>query len=207
MRFFDSKGSGGSCVRATLALIDAPVEIIEIENLERETQKDWFLAINPRGEVPTLVLDDGSVLTESAATLLCLANMHPEADISPALSSSAHFQMIRWLNFAAVNIYEAYLRRDFPELYTTGDPEPVREATRDHLDRHWELMNEISSTGPWFMGRQFSVLDIYLWMLVQWEGDDDHMRKHFPRIANIAQKVKMRPEIKPVHEYHFGRAS
>ncbi len=206
MRLFDSRGSGGACVRATLAEIGTPVDIIEIGNLPEDTQTDWFLAINPRGEVPTLVLDDGSVLTESAATLLCLANMHPEADIAPALSSSAHFQMIRWLNFAAVNIYEAYLRRDFPQRYTTGDPEPVREATRDHLDRHWELLNEVSSTGPWFMGRQFSVLDIYLWMLVQWEGDDAHMREHFPRIANIAQKVAERPAIEPVHAYHFGSA-
>ena len=95
-----------------LGEIGADYELRELSLRNDEQRGEEYAAVNPHRKVPTLVIDDGPPLTESVAILLTLDDRHPETGLLPTKGTPAHAQAIRWLLFAATEIYP--IRRDQP---------------------------------------------------------------------------------------------
>ena len=95
---YGAKGAGSVAPQALLAHLRVPFELRLISFETNDHLSPDFLAINPRGQIPALVLDDGSVLTESLAIMLHVADSHPAAGFSPPLGSSERAQLYRWMS-------------------------------------------------------------------------------------------------------------
>ena len=137
-KLYNSPGTGSSCVHAALTEAGADFELIGLDYDGGELQSDWYTKINPRQQVPTLQLPDGSIMTESAAILLHLADALPDSGLAPAPGSSERAQVNRWLLFAATNLYEGELRRGYSDRYSS-DPshaECILAAATDYCRRH-----------------------------------------------------------------------
>ena len=202
---FGWKLTGSLAIEAALKEAGAEFRITPVNLKEGETRTEEFTAINPRQQVPALRLPDGSVMTEGAAMLLHIADAFPDMKLAPKPGSPARGQHDRWLLFLAVNVYEGELRKLNPERYTTDESsaEAVRQAANAYVDRHYKILNEQIGTGPYVLGDNFTVLDIYIWMLAQWM-DQEWLTAECSMIKQLADSVARRPRIAPVHAYHFG---
>src|SRR5437763_8711754 len=113
---YGKKGSGSAAIEAAFALLGEPCRIVETASWDPNAAFAELLKVNPLGQIPTLVLPDDSVLTESAAILLHLGSVHPDSGLLPR-DAPARAQAIRGLVFIAANCYAAISIIDFPERW------------------------------------------------------------------------------------------
>ncbi len=153
------------------------------------------------------MLPDGSIMTEGPAILLHIADAHPEVRLAPPPGTSERAQHDRWLIFLALNVNEAGQRINYTERFTTdtNGKQGVEKAARAYMDRHFSIFEEALGNGPYFFGDEFSMLDIYLWMLSHWPGGGAAwFEANCPKIVRLANAVKVRPKIVPIEEENFG---
>lgn len=195
-------GSGSAAVEAALAIIGAPHEIIWIDTSAGEHLTEAFATINPRRQVPALILLDGSVMTESAAMLLHLADAFPEARLAPKPGTSARAAHDRWLIFMAVNIYEGELRKAYADRYTT-DPDgadAVQAAAEDYLSAQYAII-ETEMRGDYLVGNSLSMVDLYLWMVASWR-DPGQLSAETPAVAAHSRRLRAIPQVQAIAERH-----
>jgi glutathione S-transferase len=169
-RLYWNRDTGAFAPDIVLRLAGVPCERIRIDHKAGAHRDPDYLRLNPMGEIPTLVLPDGTVLTESAAMILHLVDAHPAAGLAPPPGRADRARFDRWLLFMAVNLYGAVLRQAYPERYTAdpaGAP-AVREAADRAVDRYWALVADALMPGPFLLGEQRSAADLYLLMLLTW---------------------------------------
>lgn len=155
-----------------------------------------YLTVNPCGQVPALVLPDGAVMTESAALCLYLGDRHPESGLMPSLDDPARAKVLRWLIFAATQLYEDDLRIYYAERYTTQEDGAtgVKLAAAAALERHLDII-EAAIEGPFLLGERMTIVDVYLAMLLSWHPGAKPGSGRFPRLAPLAEAVRAEPRV------------
>lgn len=207
-RLYWSRSTGAFAPHAVLAEAGAPHKRIEIDTKAGHHLEPDYLAVNRRGQIPALVLPDGMVMTESLAIVLQLCDSLPEAALLPPAGSSERARCLRWMAFAAVDLYEANLRYFYAARYTT-DAEGaagVKEAARLAVERDWRLLEDAlgDTGGPFLLGERFSAADIYLAMLAGWHHDLAAFLQVAPRVARLMRSVATRPAIAPLWRENYG---
>lgn len=202
---YGDKGSGSAPVEMALAEIGAPVELRAVP-LEGDHQlADEYRRINPMGRVPTLVLPDGTVVTESLAILLTLADRHPEAELLPPPGDPGRAVALRWMALLAGEFYPCVTRGDYPERFS-ADPAhaPAIKARAIEMGRDvWRLVEDRIEPAPWLLGDRFSVADPYIAVLSRWMGGRQWTPAHCPKVEGIARAVAARPAIAAVWQRHI----
>jgi GST-like protein len=204
---YGSQGSGSASTEAALAVIGAPCRIVETATWERNDAYDDLLKINPLGQIPTLVLDDGTVLSESAAILIHLADAHPQSALLPLAASSARAQALRGLVFIAANCYAAIGIIDYPERWCADPDEPTREriraGARARLHRYWEMFADLFPARPYLGGERLGALDILAAVVSKWSGARAHLQQARPALHEALLRVEAHPQVAPVFARHW----
>jgi glutathione S-transferase len=174
---YHSPGSSSMAVHIALHEIGAPFDSRFISLARKENREPGYLAINPEGKVPTLLID-GRPLTEVAAILFYLARRFPEADLWPEGDTEAEAQAISWMSFIAATVHPA--RRQGPER--------SREV--------FELAEQRLGQGEWVLPR-YSIADIHLfrlyWRYVGWAHPAPGT---FPKLAAHYDRMMARPAVR-----------
>jgi len=204
-KLYGWKLSGSLATEAALNEAGADYEIIPLNIKAGEQHEAEYGRINPRRQVPALVLQDASVMTEGAAILLHIADAHPQSRLAPTPGSSERAQHDRWLFFFAVNVYEGELRKLNPENYVSSADcaEAAKTVANSYVEKHYRIFEEALGEGPYTFADTFTVLDIYIWMLAQWMPPD-WLAEVCPKINRLVESTKVRPSIAPVQKWHFG---
>ena len=205
-KLYGSIGTGTCAVKAALTEAGAPFKEVEITvDSKKQHLTEEYRQINPRQQVPSLMLPDSSIMTEGSAMLLHIADAHPSLKLAPIPGTSERAQHDRWLIYFAVNVYDGMLRNMFGERYTTdtNGKQGVEDAARAYVDRHFGIFEEVLGDGPYFFGDKFSTLDIYVWMIAQWM-DAAWLEANCPKIVRLANTATVRPKIVPIQEENFG---
>lgn len=192
-KLYWNRDTGAFAPDMVLRLAGAPCERIRIDHKAGDHRRPDYLHLNPMGEIPTLVLPDGTVLTESAAMILHLVDAFPAAGLAPTPGSADRARFDRWLLFMAVNLYGAVLRQAYPARYTT-DPAAapgVQEAADRAVDRFWALIADVLQPGPYLLGDRRTAADLYLLMLLTWYDFRDEM----PPLRTIWDRLLADPAI------------
>ena len=201
-RLYNRVGSGGFVAEAALAMADAPYELEELDSKPGTPLPESFRATNPWRQVPTLVLPDGSTLTETAAILIHIAACFPDKGLAPPPGTPEHAAFLRWMVFTNVNIYEAVLRRSYPSRYTT-DPDSIESTQEAAIARMGDALTVLENAinpGPFLLGETMSVADIYVAMLFVWfRGTIDA-----PRLTALTEGVRQHSVVGPIWRRHFG---
>lgn len=203
---YNGKACGGAAVEAALKHAGAAHEVILLDVRGDEHLTPEFLAINPRGQVPALRLPGGSVMTESAAMLLHLADAFPESGLTPPAGSPEAAQSLRWILFMAVNVYEADLRYYYAHRFTTDadGAAGVKAAAGAALQDGFELFEAALGPGPFFWGPKPSALDYYVWMLARWYDAPEKLKSSCPKTCALAEAVAALPHVAPIEAAHFA---
>jgi glutathione S-transferase len=194
-------GSGSMVVEAALRMIGVAFDAVEVD----DTADTAFLALNPAGKVPVLKLACGPVIAESAAILISLDDMFPEARLLPPRGRSGHVKAVQWLIFMATNIYPACLRYYYPERHT-ADPAPeAAEAIRSQaaldMDRDFARLAAVVQ-GPFLTGQTMTITDVYAAMLADWYDP----AKDTPEIKALVGRVLENPAVSDAWRHHGFRA-
>ena len=196
-KLYWAQGSGAMAPQALFEEIGAEYEKIVIDFEKEEHKSEGFLSVNPLGQIPVLILPDGTLMTETAAMLVHIVDRHPEAKLAPPAGSVESARFLRWLFFLASNVYPAGLRFYFAERYSTdpGAAEGIKAAAEKDLDEQFKILEDALEPGPYLLGEAFSAVDIMLWMLIQWHPDPARLFEEAPRVKQVAELVQARPAI------------
>jgi len=197
---YSHDGSGGFAVEAALVKAGAAHKVIVVDTAKGEQNRPEFVAINPMRQVPALILPDGTVMTESAAIVVHLANAFPDQGLAPKPATPAHARFLRWMFFMAANLYEGDLRYFYADRYTT-DPAGiagVKSAGAAHMKKSFAIVEEALSQGPFLCGADLTMADVYLAMLTAWSPEPIASR----RLQAVSQAVAADPQIAPLWLRH-----
>ncbi len=199
-----SEGTGAFAPQVLLEEIGVVYKKIEFEFDSGYLQNPEFLALNPMAEVPVLVCPEGTVMTESAAISIALADRHPDAGLSPEPNSPDRAVMLRWLMFMATNIYPACLRHHSPERYTISgaDAAGIRAQSLIELDRLFGILEGQLEPGPYILGDTYSIADPYALMLVQWYPHPEKLLSKLPALCRLCKTVGDRPAVARIWNEH-----
>jgi glutathione S-transferase len=199
-KLYARKNSGSAAIEALLAQLAVPFEIIEVLATDDGKAPNWYFAINPRGEVPALALPDGSVMTESAAIMIHLADVHPEAGLAPALGTSARAQYLRWMIYLAAAPYTSDLRLYYPHRYSTDPTHAAAIKAKASVDlaRDFDVFAAEMGEGPYVLGNKISAVDLYASMLLTWSDDVEGLFAKHPKLKRLYDAVAENTTVKKV---------
>ena len=169
LTLYFAPGSSSMAVHIALHEIGAPFESKPMSFKKNDMRSAEYLALNPEGKVPMLVVD-GQPLTEVAAILFYLAKRYPEAGLLPRDDIEADARALSWMSFAASTLH------------------PARRHGLDHAREVWGIADRRLGNG-WALGR-YSIADIHLFRLY-WRlanslkpapGTFPHLTAHYARM-------------------------
>ena len=200
---YGSQGSGAAAVEAALVLADIPFRMVDAASWQPGPGLDELTRVNPLAQIPTLVLPDGSVMTESAAILVHLGLAHPQSDLLPKDSSQA----IRGLVYIAANCYAAIGIIDYPERYCSDAIEDERKriisGTRKRLHYLWDVFADTFPARRYLSGERLGALDLLATVVSKWSGSRQHLAKSRPAFSALLHKVENDPRIASIFARHW----
>jgi glutathione S-transferase len=195
-------GSGSFAVQVALEEIGARYQRIWVGREPADIDK--LRELNPTGKVPALVLQDGTLMFESAAMLMQLALAHPSCPLAPAAGTSRHALFLQWMVFLSANVYESALRMYYPDRYSIrgeADADAIRQQGTIDFRAHLGLISR--TLRPYVLGTDYSVADPYLYMLASWYvGDKAALHSSLPPLAAHAKLMLDRPAVARVETDH-----
>jgi GST-like protein len=197
------EGWGSTIVEAALATAGLDYAIDKVD--PRGEGQDRLLKLNPLGQLPTLVLPDGRVMTESAAIILYLADLRPDAGLAPPADDPTRPEFLRWLIFLVAAIYPTFAVGDVPERWISGKAAQA-ELTKGAIEqrcRNWR-MAESAAKAPWFLGERFSAIDLYLGAMTHWRPQRPWFQANCPKLHAIALKADNHPGPAKVWKRNFA---
>ncbi len=204
-KLYWSDNTGAFVAHAALKEAAANYVIIELDYDNQEHRGEAFLQINPTGQVPALLLPDGTVVTESVAIVLHIADMFPEAGLLSQPGSTARAVACRWLLYMATNTYMADLRFYYGDRYTVnpGESAGIVESARMEMDDSFTLLDSVLAQQPYMAGEKISIVDTYLVMLAMWHADVPGLLKRCVNVNRVFKEVQARPAIRKIWQQNF----
>ena len=186
--------SPGACslaphIVAREAGIDVDLVKVDTKTKTVEAEGD-FWAVNPKGYVPALELDDGAVLTEVSAVLQYLADRKPGSTLVPKAGSMERYRLLELLGYIATEIHKGY----GPLWYPTT-PDEVKEATRASLKKRYAYIEGLLVGRPYLQGDDFSIADAYLYTVTNWSRAAKVDLSAFPDLLAFQKRVAARPAV------------
>ena len=142
--------------------LDFTLVNVDLMNKKTEQGAD-YLQINPKGQVPALQLDDGTILTEGVAIVQYLADQKPDRHLLAATGSLTRYHTLEWLSFTG-----SELHKTFAPLFKFTTPEEYKPQLRQQLEARFRYVNDALQDKQWLMGLRFSVADAYLYVMTRW---------------------------------------
>lgn len=164
MTLYYNPQSRASVARWMLEEVGADYTLQYIDLTQGESRSPAFLAVNPMGKIPTLVLHDGTVLTENGAIIAWLADAFPQAGLMPPAGSSARGTVLRWLFFCGSCFEPALTDR----MMRAAAPLPKQTVGWGDYDDVIEAIEQTLTPGPFVLGPTFSAADVYLGASLAW---------------------------------------
>lgn len=193
--------SPGACSLAphiVLEELGVPYEAVKISTAEGQQRSPEYLKINPRGRVPTLVVD-GKVLVENVAILTFLGGGFPERGLWPRTTwdQAKALSTMAWL---ADTVHPAFAHIYRPERYVEGPAciEAVKSAGRATFGECLEEIDRLVAGKKWAAGSRYSVVDAYLVVFYRWGNRNAFPVRNLAHYTALVGRVLARPAVKRV---------
>ena len=192
-------GNASFTPHVLLTELGVPFKLTLVDRDQDGHKSAAYTRLNPAGRIPTLV-DGDMVLFETAAICLHLADSHPKAHLAPALGTKDRAQFYQWQMFLTNTIQPEILMYYYSDRYTT-DPNgaaTVKQAATRRLQDWFAIVEAGLGDGPYFMGAQYTVLDVFYLMLVRWGRYLPTPPVDLPKTGALVRRVLDRPAVQKV---------
>jgi glutathione S-transferase len=149
-----------------------------------------FTQVNPKGQVPTLKLDNGEVLTEGPAVVQYIADQKPASGLAPAAGTMGRYRLQEWLNFLTSEVHKG-----FSPLFRPNTPEDYKPIVKDALFAKFGVLDKHLAGKSYLMGDQFTVADAYAFTVVGWSKYHKIDLGQWPNLKAYMERVGARPKV------------
>jgi glutathione S-transferase len=153
-----------------------------------------YRAINPKGAVPALQLDNGQVLTEGSAIVQYIADQKPATKLAPAAGTLERYRLQEWLNYIASEIHKG-----FSPLFNPKASDEWKQVIKDQLGTKFDYLSKQLQGKDYLMGA-FSVADAYLYTILTWSKHMAIDMAKWPTLASYMERMAARPAVKAALE-------
>jgi glutathione S-transferase len=174
--------------------IPLSLEKVDLANRTTETGAN-YATVNPKGYVPALGLQDGSVLTEASAIVQYLADQQPGSALAPAPGTMERYRLLEWLGFISTEIHKG-----FGPLWNPATPDAVKAATKERLAVRFAYLDEALAKQPYLLGETFTIADAYLFTVVNWTNFHAVDISPFPNLKAFQARIASRPSVQQALE-------
>lgn len=196
MKLYYSPGACSLAPHIVAEEAGVPVDLVKVDIVKThktESGGDYY-KINPRGYVPAIELDDGSVHTEASVLVRFLADQRPESGLIAPAGSMARLETEEWLNFIATELHKSFS----PWLWHKETaPDTVKVAKNKVFAVFAELERRLDGR-DYLMGERFSVVDAYAFTITNWANFLHIDLKPYPRLSAYMARVAARPKVHQV---------
>jgi glutathione S-transferase len=172
---------------------------LKLERADTKTKKlvdgsDYY-AVNSKGAVPALRLDDGQVLTEGVAIMQYLADQKPESKLAPKAGTLERYRLQEWLNYITSEVHKSYS----PLWNPTSDPK-VKEYAQANLEKKLDWVNGQLAGKKFLTGDTFTIADAYLYTVINWSYFLNLGLDKWPALKDFHARVAARPSVQAALE-------
>lgn len=181
-----------------------PHETVQVDTKARAHKSQGYLRdVHPLGTIPALRLPGGTVMLESGAMVLHLAELAPA--LAPAAGTTERALFLQWVTYGAATLYPTYLRIYHTDDIVTmeGAREEARATAVEALGRRWAVVEDaLGDDGPYLFGQAVSAADVYLAMLALWHPEPERFAAVCPKIAGMKSAVLALPSMRQALALH-----
>ncbi|WP_342361334.1 glutathione transferase GstA [Terrarubrum flagellatum] len=191
MKLYFTPGACSLSPHIVLHEAGAAHELVRVDLKTKKTEAgDDYLAINPKGQVPALALDNGAVLTEGPAIVQYIADKKPEAKLAPANGSTERYRLQEWLNYLTSEIHKS-----FSPLFGADTPAEFKTIATNKLNKQFAFLDKKLAGDGYLTGKDFSVADAYLFTLTNWAKPVAIDLAPYPNLVAYRERVAARPAV------------
>ncbi len=206
IKLYGTRGSGSAAVEAALELAGLRYELVDAVSWKATEGFEALKRVNPIAQIPTLVHDDGSVMTESAAILIDLGLRQPQSGLLAA-DPASRAQQIRGLVFIAANCYAGIGILDFPDRWYPDPDDDVKEKMqqrgRARVHELWAMFADQFPATPWLSGARLGALDILASIVSSWSGARKAIAQGRPEFFRVLETIDATEPVASVRARHW----
>lgn len=192
MKLYISPGACSLAPHIVLLATGLPFVTERVSLRTRQTASgEDYSAINPKGQVPALELEDGRLLTENQVILQYVADLAPASGLAPAFGSFERYQVMEWLSWISTELHKR-----FSPLFTPGTSEQGREAAWAALAAPMNYVSGKIDGDTYLTGAQFTVADAYLFTVLNWVGFAKFSLNDWPALQAYQARVASLPVVR-----------
>lgn len=185
----------GACSMAPHIALREAGRTFELEKVDlarhQTASGEDYLRINPKGYVPALLLDDGTLLTECAVILQHIADQPPAGTLAPPAGTLERYRLLEWLNFLASEVHKT-----FSPFFNPKAPQEIKEYNLRLLARRFGYLDAHLDGKSYLMGAHFTVADIYLFTLLNWCNLHQVDLAQWPALKDYMTRIAARPSVR-----------
>jgi glutathione S-transferase len=185
----------GACsLSPHIAVLEAglKVTLVKVDTKSHKTEDGGdYYAVNPKGYVPLLELDDGDRLTEGPAVVQYIADRNPASRLAPAAGTLERYHLQEWLNFIT-----AELHKQFSPLFQPTTPAEYKETVKENIGKRFDWVAEQLKGRDYLMGDTFTVADAYLFTMLTWTKRVGIDLTRWPTLTAYQARVAARPKVR-----------
>lgn len=191
MKLFYKPGACSLASHITLRESGKDFTLIGVDLMHKRMENgDDFLKVNPKGQVPALLLDDNTLLTEGVAIMQYLADSVADRQLLAPVGSINRYKTLEWLNFIATELHKG-----FTPLFRADTPEDYKPTVRALLDKKLAYIDESLAGAQWISGSRFTIADAYLFTVLRWAFAVKMDMAGYQNIADYMARVAARPAV------------
>ena len=186
--------SPGACslaphIAAREAGVDVELVKVDLRAKKLDDGSD-YLAINPKGAVPAITLEDGSLLTENAVVLQYIAEKAPQSGLLPPAGSMERWRLLELTNFVATELHKG-----FGPLWNPAVSAEVRESTIQMLGKKFDFLEQQLGDKPYLTGDRFTIVDAYAFAVLSWTRMLKVPFDRWPKLQALLARIAERPAV------------
>jgi glutathione S-transferase len=187
--------SPGACSLAPHISLRESGVAFQLEQVDLKAKKTKsgadYLAINPKGVVPTLALDDGDVLTEAAVVVQFIADQAPNTRLAPPFGTRERYHVAEWLNYIATELHKG-----FSPLFKPDTPDAYRNIVHRNLAKQFDYVDLRLTGRTYLTGETFTVADAYLFTILNWTRVLKIDLTAYLNVSAFMTEVAARPKVR-----------
>src|SRR5579863_532912 len=191
MKLYYSPGACSLSPHIVASEAGIPVEFEKVDLASHKTAGgEDFTTINPKGYVPALRLDDGSILTEGPAIVQYLADQKPATGLAPAAGTIERYRLQEWLTFIGTELHKS-----FGTLFNKASGDEAKQMAKAAIAKRLGYLNDQLANRQFLLGSNFTVADAYAFTIVNWTNFVGIGLGPYPNVAAYMARVGARPKV------------
>ena len=202
MKLYYAPGACSLAAHIALRESGLPYQLARVDLRQHTVHGADFYAINAKGYVPVLELDDGQRFTEVAVILQYIADRNP-GTLAPAFGTIARYRLMEWINFIATEIHKG-----LGPLWKPTTPDAYKATVLASVGGRFDHVVQALGAKPYLMGDAFTIADAYLFTIVNWHRFLAFDIDRWPALQEFQSRVAARPSVhKVLEDEHLLKAA